>query len=89
MSTLELKTEAIRLINEINADRMQDIVFSLRAFKEQQDMETEVDVNSPENLAKLNDSLHQAAVGHLISTEDVLNEGKRVLRDKMDFSRQR
>lgn len=88
MSNRELQTEAIRLINEIDADRMEDLVLSIRAFKEQQDIETDIDPNSPELLKQLNESLRQLEAGQFISNEDVLKEIKRGLRDKMESSRQ-
>lgn len=40
MSDQEMKTEAIRLINEIDADRMEDLLACLRVFREQQDYNT-------------------------------------------------
>lgn len=85
MPSRELKTEAIRLIDEIDADRMEDLLLSIRLLREQQN--TGTDFNSPKLLEKLNQSLRQAEAGQLISNEDVVKEVKRVLRDKMDSSR--
>jgi len=87
MSNKELKTEAIRLIDEIDADRMEDLLFSIRAFREQQNADSDIDSSSPQLLEKLNQSLRQAETGQSISNEDVVKEVKRVLRDKMESSR--
>lgn len=40
MSDQEMKSEAIRLINEINSDRMEDLLACLRVFRELQDDDT-------------------------------------------------
>jgi non-ribosomal peptide synthetase component F len=86
MSGREIKSEVIRLVNTVDADRMEDLLSTIRVFTDQQNIETDIDHNSPELLKKLNQSLHQAESGQLISNEDVLKEVKRVLRAKVDSS---
>ena len=53
MSDQEMKTEAIRLINEIDADRMEDLLSCLRVFREQQDYNNSSYSNSPEVIEQL------------------------------------
>ena len=48
MTNHEMKTGAVRLINEINEDRMDDLLSCLRVFREQQDFDNSVYSNSPE-----------------------------------------
>lgn len=86
MSDHEMKAEAIRLINEIDADRMDDLLACLRIFREQQDY-TSSYTNSPEVIEQLNRSLREAKTGPLYSNEEVFNEIRRGLRDRMDRSR--
>ncbi|MEO6287222.1 MAG: hypothetical protein ABIN80_22160 [Dyadobacter sp.] len=86
MSSREIKSEVIRLVNTVDADRMEDLLSTIRAFTDQQDIDTDIDHNSPELLKELNQSLQQAKAGQLISNGDVLKEVKRVLRAKVDFS---
>ena len=87
MSNRELKSEVIRLVNEVDENRMQDLLLSIRSFMEHQNVDNSIDANSPELLQELNRSLLQAELGQLISNNDVLTEVKRVLRDKMDSPR--
>jgi len=87
MSDHEMKTEAIRLINEIDADRMEDLLSCLRVFREQQNYQTGTYANSPEVIEQLNRSLREAKTGPLYSNEEVFNEIRRGLRDRMDRSR--
>jgi hypothetical protein len=86
MSDQEMKAEAIRLINEIDADRMEDLLSCLRVFREQQDYDSAYS-NSPEVIEQLNRSLRQAQTGPLYTNEEVFNEIRRGLRDRMDSSR--
>jgi len=87
MSNRELKSEVIRLVNEVDENRMEDLLLSIRSFMEHQNVDNGIDANSPELLQELNRSLLQAELGQLISNNDVLTEVKRVLRDKMDSAR--
>ncbi|MCF0062135.1 hypothetical protein MUK70_23120 [Dyadobacter chenwenxiniae] len=87
MSNRELKSEVIRLVNEVDENRMEDLLLSIRSFMEHQNVDNGIDANSPELLKELNQSLLQAELGQLISNNDVLTEVKRVLRDKMDSAR--
>jgi hypothetical protein len=87
MSNRELKSEVIRLVNEVDENRMEDLLLSIRSFMEHQNVDNGIDANSPELLKELNQSLLQAELGQLISNNDVLTEAKRVLRDKMDSAR--
>ncbi|MCF0049709.1 hypothetical protein LXM25_06570 [Dyadobacter sp. LJ53] len=87
MSNRELKSEVIRLVNEVDENRMEDLLLSIRSFMEHQNVDNGTDANSPELLKELNQSLLQAELGQLISNNDVLTEVKRVLRDKMDSAR--
>lgn len=87
MSNRELKSEVIRLVNEVDENRMEDLLLSIRSFMEHQNVDNSIDANSPELLQELNRSLLQAELGQLISNNDVLTEVKRVLRDKMDSAR--
>lgn len=87
MSNRELKSEVIRLVNEVDENRMEDLLLSIRSFMEHQNVDNGIDANSPELLQELNQSLLQAELGQLISNNDVLTEVKRVLRDKMDSAR--
>ena len=86
MSDQEMKTEAIRLINEINEDRMADLLSCLRVFREQQDYDTSSYSNSPEVIEQLNRSLLEAKTGPLYTNEEVFKEIRRGLRDRMDRS---
>lgn len=86
MSDKEMKTEAIRLINEIDEDRMEDLLSCLRVFREQQDYDTNAYSNSPEVIEQLNRSLREAETGPLYTTEEVFKEVRRGLRDRMDRS---
>ncbi|MCF2504098.1 hypothetical protein L0663_11965 [Dyadobacter sp. CY107] len=87
MSNRELKSEVIRLVNEVDENRMEDLLLSIRSFMEHQNVDNGIDANSPELLKELNQSLLQAELRQLISNNDVLTEVKRVLRDKMDSDR--
>ena len=87
MSNRELKSEVIRLVNEVDENRMEDLLLSIRSFMEHQNVDNGIDANSPELLKELNQSLLQAELGQLISNNDVLTEVKRGLRDKMDSAR--
>lgn len=87
MSDQEMKTEAIRLINEIDANRMEDLLLCLRVFKEQQDYDNSAYSNSPEVIEQLNRSLREAKTGPLYTNEEVFKEIRRGLRDRMDRSR--
>ena len=87
MSNRELKSEVIRLVNEVDENRMEDLLLSIRSFMEHQNVDNGIDANFPELLQELNRSLLQAELGQLISNNDVLTEVKRVLRDKMDSAR--
>ena len=86
MSDQEMKTEAIRLINEIDADRMEDLLSCLRVFREQQDYDNSAYRNSPEVIEQLNRSLREAKTGPLYTNEEVFKEIRRGLRDRMDRS---
>ncbi|WP_143016914.1 hypothetical protein [Dyadobacter soli] len=83
MSDQEMKNEAIRLINEIDADRMEDLLACLRVFREQQDYASSYS-NSPEVIEQLNRSLREAKTGPFYTTEEVFSEVRRDLRDRMD-----
>jgi hypothetical protein len=48
----EIKSEVIRLVNTVDADRMEDLLSTIRAFTDQQGIETDIDHNSPELLKK-------------------------------------
>lgn len=87
MSNRELKSEVIRLVNQLDESRMEDLLLSIRSFMEHQNLDNGIDANSPELLKELNQSLLQAELGPLISNNDVLTEVKRGLRDKMDSAR--
>ncbi|WP_157486615.1 hypothetical protein [Dyadobacter alkalitolerans] len=87
MSNRELKSEVIRLVNQLDENRMEDLLLSIRSFMEHQNVDNGIDANSPELLKELNQSLLQAELGQLISNNDVLTEVKRGLRDKMDSAR--
>lgn len=87
MSDQEMKTEAIRLINEIDADRMEDLLSCLRVFREQQDFDNSAYRNSPEVIEQLNRSLREAKTGPLYTNEEVFKEIRRGLRDRVDRSR--
>ncbi|MCE7068741.1 hypothetical protein LZG74_00410 [Dyadobacter sp. CY327] len=87
MSNRELKSEVIRLVNQLDENRMEDLLLSIRSFMEHQNLDNGIDANSPELLKELNQSLLQAELGQLISNNDVLTEVKRGLRDKMDSAR--
>lgn len=87
MSNRELKSEVIRLVNQVDESRMEDLLLSIRSFMEHQNLDNGIDTKSPELLKELNQSLLQAESGQLISNNDVLTEVKRVLRDKMDSTR--
>gem|GEM_PF-2727811 len=86
MSDQEMKNEAIRLINEIDADRMEDLLSCLRVFREQQDYDDRAYSNSPEVIEQLNRSLREAKTGPFYTNEEVFSEVRRGLRDRMDRS---
>ncbi|QRR02746.1 hypothetical protein [Dyadobacter sandarakinus] len=75
MSTLELRTEVLRLVNEVDADRIEDLLSSIRAFvAEEQGHDLQTD--TPEIRAALNESLRQVSKGELFSNKDVIKESR-------------
>ncbi|KAA6440074.1 hypothetical protein FEM33_05570 [Dyadobacter flavalbus] len=73
MSSVELKSEVIRLVNEMDAAWMEDLLSSIRVFIEQQHSH-HIDTTSPELLKSLNESLIQAGQNNLFSNEEVLKK---------------
>ena len=71
MSAVELKLEVIRLVNEMDAALMEDLLSSIHVFIEQQNVQ-DIDTTSPELLKSLNESLIQAGQNELLSNEEVL-----------------
>jgi hypothetical protein len=82
----EIKSELMQLVNEIGDDRSQDLLLTIRAFAEQE-AHKGFDTRSPEFLEKLNQSLRAAETGPLFSNEEVFNEIRRGIRDKMESAR--
>jgi hypothetical protein len=71
MSSVELKSEVIRLVNEMDAALMEDLLSSIHVFIEQQNVQ-DIDTTSPELLKSLNESLIQAGQNELLSNEEVI-----------------
>lgn len=85
-SRREIKAELMQLVNEVSDDRLQDLLLTIRAFAEQEE-HAGFDSHSPEFLEKLNQSLREAETGPLFSNEEVFNEIRRGIRDKMESAR--
>ncbi|WP_439558374.1 hypothetical protein [Dyadobacter sp.] len=75
MSASELRAEAIRIVNEIDDDRMEDLLTMLNCLVEQQNAES-IEIDPAELNRLLTESLKQAQQGNLIPNEQVLKEGK-------------
>ena len=75
MSASELRAEAIRIVNEIDDDRMEDLLTMLNCLVEQQNAES-IETDPAELNRLLTESLKQAQQGNLIPNEQVLKEGK-------------
>lgn len=78
MSAIEIKSEVIRLVNEMDENLMEDLLSSIRIFMEQQEP-YEVDTNTPEILKSLNKSLKGLKQGQLLSNEEIGQETKKWL----------
>lgn len=78
MSSVELKSEVIRLVNEMDVALMEDLLSSIHVFIEQQNVQ-DIDTTSPELLKSLNESLIQAGQNKLLSNEEVIKETKKWL----------
>lgn len=78
MSSVELKSEVIRLVNEMDAALMEDLLSSIHVFIEHQNAQN-IDTTSPELLKTLNESLIQAGQDKLLSNEEILKETKKWL----------
>jgi len=78
MSSVELKSEVIRLVNEMDAALMEDLLSSIHVFIEQQNIQ-DINTTSPELLKSLNESLIQARQNELLSNEEVIKETKKWL----------
>lgn len=76
MSAIEIKSEVIRLVNEMDENLMEDLLSSIRIFIEQQEP-YEVDTNTPEILKSLNKSLKGLKQGQLLSNEEIEQETKK------------
>ena len=78
MSAIEIKSEVIRLVNEMDENLMEDLLSSIRIFIEQQEP-YEVDADTPEILKSLNKSLKGLKQGQLLSNEEIEQETKKWL----------
>ena len=78
MSSVELKSEVIRLVNEMDAALMEDLLSSINVFIEQQNLH-DIDTTSLAILKSLNESLIQARQNELLSNEEVIKETKKWL----------
>ena len=78
MSVIELKSEVIRLVNEMDENRMEDLLSSIKVFIEQQEP-NETDLNHVDLLKSLNESLNQVRQNQLLPNEEVLKETKKWL----------
>jgi hypothetical protein len=75
MSASELRAEAIRIVNEIDDDRMEYVLQVLNCLLEQRNTES-IEIDPAELNRLLTESLKQAQEGNLIPNEQVLKEGK-------------
>ena len=78
MSAIEMKSEVIRLVNEMGEDLMADLLSSIKVFMEQQEP-SEIDANAPGVIKSLNDSLNEIGQNALVSNEKVIKETKKWL----------
>jgi hypothetical protein len=78
MSTIEIKSEVIRLVNEMDGDLMEDLLSSIKIFMRQQE-QIETDTNSEQILGMLNKSLGEVEKDSLLSNDEILNETKKWL----------
>ncbi len=76
MSTIEIKSEVIRLVNEMDGDLMEDLLSSIKIFMRQQE-QIETDTNSEQILGMLNKSLGEVEKDSLLSNDEILNETKK------------
>jgi hypothetical protein len=81
MNDQELRMEAIRLVDEINEDRLEDVVACLRVFREQQDFVPH-DIDTEELKRHLDESIKQAQRGELIPHEQVVKEINELLASR-------
>ncbi|KQS32616.1 hypothetical protein [Dyadobacter sp. Leaf189] len=75
MSASELRAEAIRIVKEIDDNRMEDLLKMLNCLVEQQNAQS-IEIDPAELNRLLIESLKQAQQGNLIPNEQVLKEGK-------------
>ena len=78
MSTIEIKSEVIRLVNEMDGDLMEDLLSSIKIFMRQQE-QIETDTNSDQILGMLNKSLGEVEKDSLLSNDEILNETQKWL----------
>ena len=78
MSVIEIKSEVIRLVNEIDEDRMEDLLSSIKIFIEEQESH-EIEVTEPDLLKSLNESLNRIGQDELLSNEEIIKETKKWL----------
>jgi hypothetical protein len=78
MSAIEIKSEVIRLVNEMDENLMEDLLSSIRVFIEQQE-HSGTDTNTPDILKSLSKSLNELKQGQLLSNEEVEQETKKWL----------
>jgi len=78
MSTIELKSEVIRLVNEMDEDLMEDLLLSIKVFVEKQ-VPNEIDTNSPDLVKSLKESLGDVEQSTLLSNAEILKETQKWL----------
>lgn len=78
MSTIELKSEIIRLVNEIDGELMEDLLFSIKTFMRQQE-QPPIDTNSEELTNVLNSALAEIGQHNLLSNDEILVQTRKWL----------